>query len=283
LEALGRGNRTDRGTVEVSATIEAIVVNQNTSMFVELALRSLFDTNDLAGIEFGVTVLDNGSTEEDVTGLKGYLKTRDIAFVQTGLDAKIAPEKHTVALTEFVKRATGCGHYLFLDCDMWFTEADTIPTMLRELLEAGEHVFANQARVWGHYAKRVIEGRDGVPGASDLDGQTWEIEFDKTRYAASGAPRCSPVCSLVGNSPTFRRVVEAVGLHRAVAFQSGTATYYDTFALMTQIMATHGFRFMVSSKTVNHFTNTVWCPQWREIRDKECMDMLVELRKKERE
>jgi hypothetical protein len=260
-------------------SIYAVTVNHNTSPFVELMLRSLFHTNDLDDIDLQLFVLDNDSHDEGLNQLKAYLARQGIPLIPTGFDSSFAPEKHPAAFDRFVAQRDGCSHYLFLDSDMWFVEDDTIPAMLSELLEAPSSVFANQARIYGYYAHRVIEGRDGVPGVGDVDDYpNWQVAWADSQYTARLARRCSPVCSLVENSVAFRRVVETIGLGRAVTFEVGSAKYFDTFSLMTHVMATHGMRFIVSSKRVNHFTMTGYQPEARGLKDRNCLTMLEELR-----
>ena len=260
-------------------TIYAVTVNHNTSPFVELMLRTLFHTNDLGDVDLQLFVLDNDSHDEGLHQLQAYLARRDIPLIPSGFDSSFAPEKHAAAYDRFVAQHDGCSHYLFLDSDMWFVEENTIPVMLSELLEAPSSVFANQARIYGYYAHRVIEGRDGVPGVGDVDDYpTWQVTWADSDYTARLARRCSPVCSLVGNSVVFRRVVETIGLGRAVTFEVGRAKYFDTFSLMTYTMATHGMRFIVSSKRANHFTMTGYQPEARGLKDSNCLTMLEELR-----
>ena len=86
------------------------------------------------------------------------------------------------------------------------------------------------------------------------------------------------MCSLVANTPLFRRVVETVGLSPAIRFGVGRATYYDTFSLMTNVMATHGQHVIVSSKTINHFTQVSYVPEHRAPKDRDCLLMLDDLR-----
>jgi hypothetical protein len=259
--------------------IAAATVNHNTSHFVELMLRSLYLTNDLSGIDLHVVVLDNSSDDEHLPELEAHLAQQGIGLIQTGFDNSLAPEKHGAALDAFVRAHDDCSHYLFLDSDIWFVEENTVPTMLRELLDSPPSVFANQARIYGYYAQRVIEGRDGVPGLGDVDGiPPWQVSCCGSEYSARLARRCSPACTLVANTPLFRRVVDTIGLGRAMSFQVGTATYYDTFGLMTRVMATHGRRFIVSSRRVNHFTQTGYQPEARSTKDRDCLAMLNELR-----
>lgn len=267
--------------MKTKTQICAVTVNQNTSHFTELMLRTLFLKNDLQGIDFKITVLDNHSDDESLESLKSFLSDRNIPLRQTGFDTGVSPEKHGTAFARFIQEEQDCSYYLFLDSDMWFVEEDTIPMMLRELSEASSNIFANQAQIFGYYAYRIIEGKGGVAGANDLDGTTWETLLQNpaqdARYKTHIGMRCSPVCTLVKNLPVFHRVVERIGLTPAIGFGPGEAVHYDTFSLMTNVMATHNFDFMVSSKRVNHFTETGYQPERRAIKDRDCRKMLQEL------
>jgi hypothetical protein len=262
-----------------SLHIRGVTVNHNTSHFVELMIRTLLLTNDLTSMRFDMTVLDNQSDDAHADELRAYLADQQVAFVQTGFDTSIAGEKHGVAFASFIHSHPDCTHYLFLDADMWFIEPDTIPTMADELISAPSITFANQARILGYYAGRVIEGRDGIAGSGAFDGQPPStMTFGDRDYTQVVMPRCSPVCSLVANTPLFRRVVETVGLTPAYRFGVGEAFFYDTFSLMTQVMATHGQPFIVSAKTVNHFTQATYMLEHRAAKDRDCWLLLDDLR-----
>lgn len=210
--------------MRTAARIYGVTVNHNTSHFVELMLRTLYFVNDVSGIDYHMIVLDNNSDDEYLEQLKAYLSDQNIPLIPTGFDSTFAPEKHGTAFDSFVEKYDDCTHYLFLDSDMWFVEDNTIPTMLSELLESPPSVYANQARIYGYYAYRVIEGKDGVPGAGDVDGfPTWQVSCYGTDYTTRLVRRCSPVCSLVANTPVFRTVVKVIGLGRAVGFEVGSA------------------------------------------------------------
>ena len=260
----------------MSYHIKAVTVNQDTSHFVELMLRTLFHTNDLSGIDLEIVVLDNGSNDEHRGQLEAYLADQGIPLIQTGFDNSVAPQKHGVALTNFVLENDGCTHYLFLDSDMWFVEEDTIPTMLAELVESPPDVFGCQAQIFGFYAHRIIE-RLGYEFDSRWHGEV-ESTFEDARFTLMLANRCSPVCSLIANTPVFRRVVDVIGLGRAASFGVGGGAYYDTFGLMTHVMATHDLSFIVSSKRVNHFTETTYVPERRAPKNRDCLKLLRELR-----
>jgi hypothetical protein len=265
--------------MKTDTKIYGITVNHNTSHFVELMLRTLFLTNDLNSIDFHAVVLDNASDDEYLEQLQAYLSDQNIPLIQTGFDNTLAPEKHGAAFDSFVKQHTDCAHYLFLDSDMWFVEDNTIPTMLVELLASPPSVFGNQARIYGYYAYRVIEGRDGIPGIGDVDDfPTWQVSCYGTDYETRLLRRCSPVCSLITNTTVFRRVVDVIGLGRAMCFEVGSARWHDTFSLMTHVMSTQGLDFIVSSKRINHFTMTGYQQEARAKKDSDCLTMLAELR-----
>lgn len=265
--------------MDTSLHICGVTVNHNTSHFVELMLRTLFLTNDVTGLRFEMTVLDNQSDDRHITDLRTYLATTTIALHQTGFDTTHAPEKHGLAFATFIRDHPACTHYLFLDSDMWFIEPATIPTFVTELLHAPRTTFANQARIFGYYAGRMIEGRDGIPGTGAYDGhEPFTMTWDDRQYTQVIVPRCSPVCALVANTPLFRQVVDRIGLTPAYRFGREQVYFYDTFSFMTQVMATHGQSFRVSAKTVNHFTQASYMPEHREAKDRDCMLLLEELR-----
>lgn len=263
-----------------SVHILGVTVTHDSSDFVELMLRTLFLTDNPRDLNLTLTVLDNSSEDAQRTRLEEYLAPQGIAMKPTGFAHYIAAEQHGTALTNFVRTNPDCTHYLFLDADMWFVEAGTIATMLQELQAAPLNCFAMQARIYGYYLGRVYEGRDGVPGTNYWEGKpaAWPIEFEGRHYTNRYASRLSPVCSLVANTPLFRRVVDAVGLSQAIRFGIGEVVYHDTFSLMTEVMATHGAEFLVSSKQVNHFTQTTYLDADRADRDRDCLALLGELR-----
>lgn len=265
--------------MESRSSIRAVTVTQDTSPFVELMLRTLDAMNDLSGFQFRATILDNSSSGPHHEALKSYAAGRDIPVLPTGFQRYVAAEQHGAALTAFVRNHPDCTHYLFLDADMWFGEPNTIATMLAELRAAPLNTFAVQARIYGYYAGFVYEGRDGIPGTNAFDHiATWPIEFEGRTYANRYARRCSPVCSLIANTPLFRDIVGAVGLAQAIRFGIGEVVYHDTFSLMTAVMATHAQQFIISSKTVNHFTQTSYLEGERNRRDEDCLRMLEQLR-----
>lgn len=261
----------------------AVTVTAGNPCFTELMLRTLYLENNFDGMHFNLTVLENGPGIAAGGELASFLAAHGIESRATGFPYYIAAEQHGAALTEFVRDYADCTHYLFLDNDIWFVQPDTVVTMLRELAQAPPNTFAIQARIYGHYAGFVYEGRDGIPGTNAFEHiPTWPIEFEGRTYANRYAARCSPVCSLIANTPLFRLIVEAVGLSQAIRFGVGEVVYHDTFSLMTQVMATHGQQFIVSSKTVRHFTKTTYLTSERTPRERDCAALLAQARAAER-
>jgi hypothetical protein len=72
--------------------------------------------------------------------------------------------------------------------------------------------------------------------------------------------------------------VETVGLTPALRLHPGTADYFDTFSLLTHAMATCGQEFIISSRTVNHFTQAAYMTEHRAPKDRDCLLLLDDLR-----
>lgn len=262
--------------------INIVTVNHNSSMYVEMMLRSLFQYNNMGTFDYNITVLDNRSNDTHLPDLKEYLRINGIPFEQTGFDNSLSPEKHGETLKHFILANNTASYFLFLDADMWFEEKDTIQTMIKEITQSPE-IFAVQARIHGFFAKRIIEGKDGFINRGDFEHAKFEMSIKIPDQAMRSFPttlhyRCSPVCSLIKNLPIFRKIVEDPGLTAALVFKPSNAIYYDTFALMTTIMELQGLHHIISAKTVMHFTETSHRPEWRSIRDEECLKRLNELR-----
>lgn len=262
-----------------SIRIAGAIVNHNTSHFTELLLRTLMLTHQQPSFQLDITVLDNGSDDEHLPALRSYLATQQIPCIQTGFDTAVDFAKHGAALAAFVAQRSDCSYYLCMDADTWFIEPHTIDMMMCELAAAGSDTFANQARIYGYYADRIIEGRDGVPGMSDAtDQQEQSVIYDGRPYRKRIAARCSPVCTLIANTPQVRNVVTTVGMSPLIRFEVGAYTYYDTFGMLTQVMHTHRQRFIVSATTINHFTESAHRPDLRAPKDRDCLLMLDHLR-----
>jgi hypothetical protein len=209
--------------------IGAATVNHNTSLYVELMLRSLFATHSL-DLDLSITVFDNAS-EDDAAGLCAYAEKMGVPIVQSGFTTKTQNNSHGEILRRFVLERPDCTHYLFLDADACFVQEDTIDVMLGEL-EACDDAFGVGARMadWGGEQELAEEYRE------------------KAYYC-----RLHPFCALVKNTDVFRRVVDEIGLSCVNYLWAEDEEYLDTFMLMTRVMRTHGLRHILSCKMVIHF------------------------------
>lgn len=218
--------------------ILAAMVNHNTSAYAELMLRSLFATHT-PDVGFALTVFDNNSTD-NTSGLRAFAAEKEVRFLPSGYNLQTENNSHGDILRSFVLTNPDCDYYLFLDADVVFLQAGTIPALLGEL-EADERAFGiGPTQSW--------DGLNPLPEPVD----------NPDVYAA----RLHPCCALVKNSPVFRSVVEEVGLMCARLLWAERAEYLDTFKLMTRVMKTHGQHHVISKQMVLHFfcTSYDWDP-----------------------
>lgn len=208
--------------------IQAVVVNHNTSQYVELMLRSLFARHP-SSLDISVTVLDNNS-QDDKASLEAYASVRAIPVLPSGYGLKTKWNSHGEILRKFVLECPDCAYYLFLDADTCFLQDETIPAMLQEL-EQDPTAFGIAPRL-----------------SSNGENEIGEEYREKVYWS-----RLHPCCALVRNTPVFRRVVEEVGFSCVHYLWAAGETYLDTFELMTRVMGTHGFRHILSSRMVLHF------------------------------
>jgi len=210
-------------------TIQAAVVNHNTSAFTELMLRSLFATHPNAPY-LSVRVYDNASTD-DTRGLRSYAAEMNVPVLPSGFSIGSENNSHGEVLRTFVLENPDCDYFLFLDADTVFVQTDTIPRMLTELQAAPGAFGANPQMSWNG-----IEPYAGLEENPDV-------------YIA----RIHPFCALVKNTPLFRTIVEEVGLFCVKFLWAERTEYIDTFKLMTKVMKTHGQRHIITSPLVIHF------------------------------
>lgn len=266
--------------------IQVVVVNHNTSLFTELAVRSLLATHS-PDLNLTVTVMDNASTDDTAT-LRAFTEAKGIPFIQSGFGINAATNTHGEVLRAFILSHPDSPYYLLLDADIVFLQQDTLLTMQREL-DADDGIFAVQARMsW-----------DGV---QEMPGAGWHLEAGKamfmraalggqpisdedliqqaTTYKNTLLPRCHPGCTLVKNTPTFRRVVEHIGL--STAWLHGetqpTAGFYDTFGLLSHVMKTHEKRYVLSSAMVLHYFCVSYDPTGMDWKQRACLERLQKLR-----
>lgn len=266
--------------------IHTIVVNHNTSLFTELAVRSLLDTHS-PDLDISITVMDNAS-DDDTAALRAYLEANSIPFIPSGFPLNTVVNTHGEVLRSFILNHPDCEYYLLLDADICFVQQDTLQTMLRELQSDGS-IFAVQARMsW-----------DGV---QEMPGSGWHIEAGKpmymsahlagqpisdddlrqhaTAYSGHLLPRCHPGCTLVKNTPVFRRVTEHIGLSTAWLYgeTQPAAGFYDTFGLFSHVMKTHEQRYVLSEAMVLHFFCVSYDPLGMDWKRSVCQERLNKLR-----
>jgi hypothetical protein len=265
--------------------IEGVVVNHNTSLFTELAVRSLLATHP-ADLDLGVTVLDNAS-DDDTSALRAYLDASGIPFLPSGFGLKSRDNTHGEVLRAFILSHPDTDYYLLLDADICFVQPNTLLTMQREL-DADAGIFAVQARMsWDGVTEMPGSGWHIGEGSSmyvrfSLAGEP--ISDERLREAGESIgklqPRCHPGCALVRNTPVFRRVVEHIGLSTAwlfgdVQLQHG---FYDTFALACHVMKTHEQRYILSSAVALHYFCVSYDPLGMDHKRRDCCERLDALR-----
>ncbi len=262
--------------------IEACIVNHNCSQFSELALRSLLATN--GGVDLRVTVLDNHSADPGIEALREAANALGATVTLSRWPAAASSvNSHGDVLRDFIRGRPEAELFLFVDADVVFIHPDAVATMRAELL--------TDPRVWAVQARFEWAEDELGPGAS-LDvsaGTPVEVRTDirmgpatfDNRFGGHFQARCHPGCTLVRASPTFRSVVEHVGLSPAIVISPDeeSARIYDTLGLASTAMATHGLRYRLSSATVRHFFGVSY-DRAQDIRSKviECQQLLAAIR-----
>src|SRR5689334_17713044 len=139
----GRARIGEGGTV----LVRAVIVNHNTSLFSELALRSLLGSHasDRA-IDLDVTVADNHSSDPHVSQLRAACDELGSRFELSRwpVDGSTV-NTHGDVLRDFVLAHPDADHFLFVDCDIDFEEAGAVTTMLEDL-DADDTLWCVQAR-----------------------------------------------------------------------------------------------------------------------------------------
>lgn len=258
--------------------IAAMTVNQNTSCYTELMLRSLL-ASGLPDARLTVAILDNGSTDEHLAELADFVGRNGWDLVRTGLGDAVASEKHALALTKHIGTMPETDYIMLLDCDIWFHEDNTAGVMLEELASAGTDCFANQAQIRAWRELIVIEGADRIPGRTPYENVTWMTTVGSKQYETRLATRCSPICCLIRDSKLFRKVIETIGLSCSHIYtEPGTACFYDTMALATHVLKSHDREFLVSARSVMHFGGVLSHQEHAEEKKSDCLQKLARLR-----
>ncbi|MEZ4833801.1 MAG: glycosyltransferase family A protein [Caldilineaceae bacterium] len=235
------------------AKIHAVIVNHNTSAYVELALRSLHKRH-ADDLDLAITIVDNASTD-DTSSLLAYADDRGIPVRQSGFTTDTASNSHGEVLRQFVLDHPDCDDYLFLDADICFLEDDTIHAMLAELTTAEDAFAVGVRQTW--------DGQDEIP--ADI-------------HQAIYYNRLHPCCALVRNTPLFRQVTDEIGFTGVKYCWVDGEKYLDTFELMTRVMKTHGLRHLISPKMVYHFFSVSYDDRWMESKNQRRDALLASLR-----
>ena len=271
--------------------IEAVTVNHNSSLFTELALRSLFATHG-PDLSISATVMDSESTDtDDLRVLSEYLRDQDIPLKQTGFGSNRKHpgdvNTHGEILRSFVLGHPDCSHYLFMDPDICFIAPDTLNTMLAEL--------AADPMAFGIVARFTLDGEtEFVIGEGDSQKQkpfhfmhAMRTEDGKElslgQFDAERRNRIHPFCALVRNTPVFRSIVEEIGLSCTFVKAEKCGMYFDTLSLLTAVMRTHGFRHLLSSAMVIHFFSVTYDKEWIADKRQRCLGLLQPLRRNEKD
>jgi hypothetical protein len=269
-------------------SIEAAIVNHDTSPFAELALRSLAAAAAAldAGTILTITVLDNHSDDEGLGELRDAAHTLGASFERTRWPkAETVTNSHGDALRDFVLARPSTGAYLFVDADVVWTDPASVQTMVDELA-ADDDRWAVQARF--HWAER-----HRGPGASEgiWAGRRIRMQFSSVfderdpsvgpTIAGTIRPRCHPAATLVSNTPVFRGVANHLGLSTAATFSNDdeVAGFHDPFGLASQAMRAVGKTSHLSAASVIHYFNVSYERQ-ELIAEKleDCRERLARLR-----
>ena len=272
--------------------INAVLVNNNTSAFAELAARSFYAMHgEREDVRF--TIMDN-SSQDGTDELETYARFSDIEFRQSGYVASEQQvNSHGEVLRKFVMENPECDYYLLLDADICFIMPDTVNTLVNEISDYHD-VWAVQARSRRSTTHLFRPTRE--PARQDLSEYRSQKMVDRRRtylhcpmeprpqaepagplaeppkinhgeldeegrrqplitLVGSAKPRCEPCCTLVRNTAVFRRVVDRIGFSPAWIFENAIegAGKYDTMDLMTAVMTTHEQVYLESSIGVLHF------------------------------
>jgi GT2 family glycosyltransferase len=211
--------------------IAAVTVNHNTSAYMELMLRSFYACHP-TGLSFSLTVFDNGSTD-DMQELRRYAAQKRISIRPSGFPLTTAHNSHGEILRRFVLDNPDCTHYLFLDADVCFVQANTIHNMLTEMEQTSTAFGIGPRMSWDGVNEIPLKVRQANPDICDA--------------------RLHPCCALIPNTTLFRTVVDLIGLSCARYLWAEREEYFDTFKLMTRVMLTHGLAHIRSSAMIQHF------------------------------
>jgi hypothetical protein len=240
--------------------VRAVIANHNTSLFSELALRSLLRSHesDRDDIELETTVVDNHSSDARLPVLRALCADVGVAFETSRWPADdFTLNTHGDVLRDFVLADAGADHFLFVDADIDFEEEGSVSVLVDDI-DADEQLWAVQARF------RWSEGNTGKNSSLDIwagrpidlkVGRSIDRWDDADGFKGAIQRRCHPGATLVRNTQLFRRVADVVGFACAVRMSGDPqyAGFFDTFGLASAAMEAAGYRYGLSHTTVHHF------------------------------
>lgn len=244
------------------ARLRAVVANHNTSMYVEILVRTLLAAHQTGLADVSLTIVDNQSADAGVEDLVRLAHEVGAEFVPSGFGLTESPNTHGDNLSKFVLESDPCEAFLFLDSDVVVLESDTLPRMRAEL--------ASSLGLWAVQASYVAaERRRGRGGSRERGGgehtlywsPTYSHDVDRDGagrslrvFKTTNQARCHPGFTLVRDSAAFRAVTRGFGLGAGYVLSHDPARggWYDTFGLVTRAMETHGLDFAVSDASVHH-------------------------------
>jgi hypothetical protein len=227
-------------------------------------------------------VIDNGSDEDsELASLRAYANQKGIPLVQSGF--RLAANAHGHLLRSFVMDHPEYSHYLFIDPDVYFLSQGTLDRMVAEL-DAAESAWGIMPRcTWDGESDHSLP--DGVVCLGEetlitysIQGGPWGDDMEPTQSRANIVARLHPFCALIKNTPVFRSVAEHVGLSNACTFSPRDGFNWDTLALTTSVMKTHGLEYLMSTEMVFHFFGVSYDTEWIESKRGRCKKWLDELR-----
>jgi hypothetical protein len=243
-------------------SVEAVVVNHNTSRFAELALRSLSWAATRCGTDVRVTVADNHSAD-GTAELRAAVEECGAAWELTRWPAGRQPlTTHGDVLRDFVLARPDAEGFLFVESDVCFLDPSALRVMLGEL--AADGVWAVQARLLTdkiagpatfrealHRKRRPIELTAHLELETD-DGTSATLDL---RHSGRRIPRCHPGCALIRNSPAFQLAARHLGFSACWTWSNDVQLggLSDTLSLVSNVMRTHRCRHRISTASVVHF------------------------------
>jgi hypothetical protein len=238
--------------------VETAIVNHNTSLFAELALRSLVASvaSEDGQCDLRITIVDNHS-DDDVAPLITAADDLGADFALSRWPAaEAAFNTHGDVLRDFVLARPEADFYLLVDSDIDFESDRAMQTMLGELDSDGR-LWAVQARFSSAEAREHGASLDiwaGRPFEATLGDWIWD-EDSRVPVRGTIHPRCHPGATLVRNSELFQGLAHRVGFSSAVVIAGDPAVggFFDTFGLTSAAMAAAGHRYDLSDVRCHHF------------------------------